>query len=235
MNLIYPVGTSYPVSQTYAEHVARAKQNGWCTKPGNCPGGVYYYPGWDWACPTGTPVKASASGRCEVQNQGGSGYGLNVRITHKDGYYTIYGHLIKAVVITGIDALQGDVIGYSNNTGNSTGPHLHFELRKNGVPVDPMQYLITNDQLPQPVEEFSPARIPDYSLVRVTKAIGSYLNVRALPVSGRVIGKLYAGDVVPVFSIVQDKANYWYALILPDNTLGWAAGYYNGEVWLENV
>lgn len=235
MNLIYPVGTNHWVSQTYAEHVARAKANGWCHKPGNCPGGVWYFGGIDWACPTGTPVYAAAAGRCEVQNQGSAGYGNNVRITHKDGYYTIYAHLQKAMVVTGLDAMQGDLIGYSDNTGNSTGPHIHFELRKNGVPLDPMQFLTTDTQPPAPPTAFVPPSIPALSLVRVTKAIGSYLNVRMLPVSGKVIGKLYAGDVVPVFSIAQDKANYWYAVILPDNTLGWTAGYYNGEVWLENV
>lgn len=96
--------------------------------------------GVDWAVPTGTPVKASCGGT--VTKAGwGSGYGYVVYIDHEDGKQTRYGHLSRVLVSVGQRVRQGDRIALSGNTGVSTGPHLHFEMRINGTPVDPEKYV----------------------------------------------------------------------------------------------
>lgn len=96
--------------------------------------------GVDWGCATGTTIKAS-SGGVVVSAGWSSGYGYKVDISHPDGKTTRYAHLSKVTVKAGQSVKQGDRIGYSGNTGRSTGPHLHFEILVNGVPVNPMKYL----------------------------------------------------------------------------------------------
>ena len=72
----------------------------------------------------------------------GNGYGNHVIIMHDDGTYsTLYGHMSSITVSVGAYVNKGDVIGYVGSTGWSTGPHLHFEVRKNGTAVDPSGYL----------------------------------------------------------------------------------------------
>jgi murein DD-endopeptidase MepM/ murein hydrolase activator NlpD len=64
-----------------------------------------------------------------------------VVVAHKNGYATLYGHLSSIAVHAGDTVHQGDTLGGEGSTGNSTGPHLHFELRFNGDPVDPLPYV----------------------------------------------------------------------------------------------
>lgn len=96
--------------------------------------------GIDWATPIGTAVMASSGGT--VTKAGwGSGYGYCVYIQHEDGKETRYGHLSKVLVSVGQKVSQGQKIALSGNTGRSTGPHVHFEIRINGVAVNPFDYL----------------------------------------------------------------------------------------------
>ena len=96
--------------------------------------------GVDWGTPTGTPVKASCGGT--VTKAGwANGYGYCVCIAHEDGKETRYGHLSKVLVKVGQKVKQGEKIALSGNTGVSTGPHLHFEIRVNGKAVDPLKYV----------------------------------------------------------------------------------------------
>ena len=96
--------------------------------------------GIDWATPIGTAVMASSGGT--VTRAGwGSGYGYVVYIQHADGRETRYGHLSKVLVSVGQKVSQGQKIALSGNTGRSTGPHLHFEIRINGQAVNPLNYL----------------------------------------------------------------------------------------------
>jgi murein DD-endopeptidase MepM/ murein hydrolase activator NlpD len=96
--------------------------------------------GIDIAVPTGTPVHASASGTV-VYASWMSGYGYLVAIDHGNGLATAYAHNSSLLVSVGQRISQGQVISLSGSTGHSTGPHVHFEVRVNGVPVDPLQYL----------------------------------------------------------------------------------------------
>ena len=139
MNFRYPVSATAPVTQTFAQHVLRANANGWS----NYNGGI------DWAIPTGSPVEAAQAGTVTVARADATGYGTHVRIQHGEGYLTIYGHGSKLLVKAGEKVEAGDVIMLSGNTGNSTGPHLHFELRHNGKAIDP-QPLLRSDPEPQP-------------------------------------------------------------------------------------
>jgi murein DD-endopeptidase MepM/ murein hydrolase activator NlpD len=96
--------------------------------------------GVDIPLPEGTPLRAAASGRVAIAGWVG-GYGNYTCIQHSGSLATCYGHQSRLGVSVGQSVSQGQVIGYSGNTGNSTGPHVHFEVRINGSPVDPLGYL----------------------------------------------------------------------------------------------
>lgn len=96
--------------------------------------------GVDWACGIGTNVMASCSGRV-IQAGWVNGYGYCVTLEHSDGKCTRYGHLSKVLVDVGDRVSQRDVIALSGNTGNSTGPHVHFEIIVDDVQVNPFKYL----------------------------------------------------------------------------------------------
>ncbi len=96
--------------------------------------------GTDVGVMTGTTVRASRAGQVTVAGWLG-GYGNCVMIDHGDGVVTVYGHLSEVTVSVGEYVDQGERVALSGNTGRSTGPHLHFEIRVNGVPVDPEPYL----------------------------------------------------------------------------------------------
>ena len=96
--------------------------------------------GIDIAVPTGTPVLASASGTV-VYAGWMSGYGNLVAVDHGGGLSTSYAHNSSVLVSVGQHVEQGDVVSISGSTGHSTGPHVHFEVRVNGAPVDPLLYL----------------------------------------------------------------------------------------------
>jgi murein DD-endopeptidase MepM/ murein hydrolase activator NlpD len=96
--------------------------------------------GIDYAARSGTPVRAAGSGRVSYATWMGS-YGKLVKLRHDDGYETRYAHLksIKRGMYKGKKVKKGDVIGYVGTTGRSTGPHLHFELRKHGRAINPLR------------------------------------------------------------------------------------------------
>jgi murein DD-endopeptidase MepM/ murein hydrolase activator NlpD len=119
--LIWPV--SGPVTGSFGE-----------VRPGHIHAGI------DIAVPEGTPIRAADSGRVALMGWVG-GYGNYTCIQHTATMSTCYGHQSSFGTSNGASVSQGQVIGYSGNTGNSTGPHLHFEVRINGNPVDPMGYL----------------------------------------------------------------------------------------------
>lgn len=107
----------------------------------------YYGPRWgrihegiDFAAPMGSPIRAVSSGRV-VYSGWASGYGKVVIIQHQRGLKTLYAHNSKLLVRLGESVAKGEVITRSGNTGNSTGPHLHFEVQVNGRPENPLNYI----------------------------------------------------------------------------------------------
>lgn len=98
------------------------------------------HPGIDIAAARGTPVRAAAAGVAHVVTEA-TGLGLHVVVTHGGGWVTLYGHLDGVVVSDGATVARGQIIGEVGTSGNSTGPHLHFEVRHGGVPVDPRPLL----------------------------------------------------------------------------------------------
>lgn len=99
-----------------------------------------YHRGVDIAAPNKTPILSMADGEVLKVSRSWA-KGLNILIRHADGFSTAYFHLSKAKVQEGQWVHQGEIIGNEGSTGQSTGPHLHFEIHKNGVPVDPGIYL----------------------------------------------------------------------------------------------
>lgn len=96
--------------------------------------------GLDIAAPTGTPVKAAASGTVTFSGWKGS-YGNMLVISHGNGVQTYYGHCSKLYAKNGQTVSQGDVVASVGSTGNSTGPHLHLEIRVNGTAYNPQNYI----------------------------------------------------------------------------------------------
>ena len=96
--------------------------------------------GLDIATSTGTPIAAAASGTVTFSGYKGS-YGNMLVISHGNGVQTYYGHCSKLYVSAGTQVSQGQIIGAVGSTGNSTGPHLHLEVRVNGVAYNPQNYV----------------------------------------------------------------------------------------------
>jgi murein DD-endopeptidase MepM/ murein hydrolase activator NlpD len=98
--------------------------------------GHHWHSGIDLAAPRGAPVVATLPGVAKVIVSA-TGYGLHVIIDHGGGLSSLYGHLDTAIVVSGEYVMAGEVIGTVGATGNATGPHLHFEIRRDGVAEDP--------------------------------------------------------------------------------------------------
>ncbi len=99
-----------------------------------------FHKGIDMKAKTGESIYAAAGGQVIFSGWMG-GYGKLIIISHGDGLTTRYGHLNSINVENGTSVDKGQYIGESGATGNVTGPHLHFEVRKNGTPVDPLKYI----------------------------------------------------------------------------------------------
>ena len=99
----------------------------------------------DIAAAFGTRILASAAGRVVKVGRQDSGYGLMVVIDHGYGIETRYAHMSRIAATVGQVVKRGDLIGYVGSTGLSTGPHLHYEVRVNGRPVDPLKYVLPDD------------------------------------------------------------------------------------------
>ena len=135
---IVEVGTQTP--PTYIKPLSGGRQtSGFGRRKAPTKGASTNHKAIDWATPTGTAIWASSGGTVSVAGWQ-SGYGYVVYINHPDGNQTRYGHLSKILVSVGQKVKQGQKIALSGNTGRSTGPHLHFELRVNGTPVNPYNY-----------------------------------------------------------------------------------------------
>lgn len=100
--------------------------------------------GIDFSARTGTPVYATADGVVAYPNGAGTGYGVFIVIDHGYGFETLYAHLSKKKVKAGQRVKRGDIIGNVGSTGLSQAPHLHYEVRKNGQPINPVYYFFND-------------------------------------------------------------------------------------------
>jgi murein DD-endopeptidase MepM/ murein hydrolase activator NlpD len=107
-----------------------------------------FHAGLDFAAPQGTPIYATANGIVTTAGNTGNGYGNHVVINHGYGYQTLYGHMFRVKAKNGEHIKRGEVIGWVGSTGKSTGPHCHYEVHRNGDPVDPVYYFY-NDITPE--------------------------------------------------------------------------------------
>jgi murein DD-endopeptidase MepM/ murein hydrolase activator NlpD len=114
----------------------------------DCPGG--FHTGVDIAQPPGTPIRAAAAGLA-YPLQDPARYGNFVIVQHLGGYATVYAHMTRFDVAWGQRVQAADVIGFVGSTGNSSGPHLHFEVRFTAAAYDPMPYLAGQPPDPAPV------------------------------------------------------------------------------------
>ena len=136
-----------PVANKDLKHMASGY--GWRIHP------IYktekFHSGMDFTAPVGTPIHATGNGVVEKIEFDGRGLGNNAIINHGYGYESVYAHMSKIIVRAGQKIVRGDLIGYVGSTGSSTGPHLHYEVRKNGNPLNPVNFYY-NDLTP---EEYS--------------------------------------------------------------------------------
>jgi murein DD-endopeptidase MepM/ murein hydrolase activator NlpD len=100
--------------------------------------------GMDFTAKTGTPIYATGDGVVARADNTASGYGNHIVIRHGFGYETLYGHLSRYKCKAGQRIKRGDVIGYVGSTGRSEGPHLHYEVHKNGKVVNPLNFYYGN-------------------------------------------------------------------------------------------
>jgi murein DD-endopeptidase MepM/ murein hydrolase activator NlpD len=100
--------------------------------------------GMDFTAPTGTPVYASGDGIVKRADAGASGFGNHIVIDHGYGYETIYAHLSRYNCKVGKKVNRGDIIGFVGSTGRSQAPHLHYEVHKNGLVVNPINFYYGN-------------------------------------------------------------------------------------------
>jgi murein DD-endopeptidase MepM/ murein hydrolase activator NlpD len=133
-----------PISNKKLKHFASGY--GWRMHP------IYktekFHSGMDFTANAGTEIHATGNGVVAKVELFGRGYGNNVTINHGYGYETVYAHMSRFIVHPGQKIMRGDLIGYVGNTGTSSGPHLHYEVRKNGQPVNPVNYYY-NDLTPE--------------------------------------------------------------------------------------
>lgn len=192
IKLIAPVNG--PITQLFGENPDIYKKWGF---PG--------HNGIDYGIPNGTPVNSAAAGTVNQVSFENGGYGNYVKIAHQDGsktFYTYYAHLASAAVSAGQKVKAGQVIGYSNNTGASTGPHLHFGLKIDGENpaykgyMDPMPYFTsggTTEEAPAAATEQSAyIPLPDLKF----EVTYETLNVRNGPgVEYSIIGQIAKGAI----------------------------------------
>lgn len=122
--------------------------------------------GVDFAATYGSPVKAAAAGRVAMAGWAG-GYGRQVRIDHGGGLSSSYSHLSGFAVAPGRYIQAGQLLGYAGSSGLSTGPHVHYEVRRNGVPVDPLGSALKGGA---PLDPAAQARLRDRIAILLTIA-----------------------------------------------------------------
>lgn len=201
-----------PITQTFEQHRSRARARGWCSEP-PCGGKVQYYGGLDVGIAYES-LRAPISGRVYT-HRGSAGYGNYVRIDaliEGHAVNVILAHLSEIAVNTGDLLSVGDPVGVSGNSGNSTGPHLHLELRVDGTPVDPAPRLVW-DPLDVTIGEPRPlagdawrnVSLPS-NLLKARVIAHPFLYLRSAPrTTGVILGHITPGEEVEVLEIIRES------------------------------
>jgi hypothetical protein len=226
MTIKLTVPVTGPITQLFGENPQIYKKWGF---PG--------HNGVDYGIPNGTPIKAAIGGTVAMVGFENGGYGNYVKLSHSDdgkSFYTYYAHLANAAVTAGQKIKVGTVIGYSNNTGASTGPHLHFGLKIDGENppykgyVDPMPYFsaeVAAEETASPGADFPDAiKISGLAL----EVIPDTLNVRNGPgVEYTIVGTLAKG------AKITSKRLHSKSVWIEYETGKWCALAFNGIVNLK--
>ena len=165
------------------------------------------------------------------------GYGNYITIDHGNGWHSLGAHLMEGFVKVGDVVLVGDLIARCDNTGWSTGPHLHFALDKNGVHVKPTDYLydqVAPVEPPEPPEEIEiPEEYLENEPLRVNLTTTAQLRIRSKPsTQGKTVGWLPPGlNELAVHRIIQNGEDFWMEIGYGQ----YAACVYQGEGWVEFV
>lgn len=181
--------------------------------------GLKGHNGIDFGCPEGTPICAVEDGIVEKSGSDPSGYGNYVKLRHAGGLWTLYGHFSSLVVGTSDVVKKGQLLGYSGNTGNSTGAHLHFEVRKAGEEKNGYNGAI------DPMGQVTPYAIPAGQARVITN-----LNARLSPsTAGKVLYTLQPGTMLTL----ADKPAVVTGSITWVPVLMWVAKEQSGYAFLE--
>ena len=178
MQLIKPFNGNYPVTQRFGDTYTDPKG----------------HKGIDYALPVGTPVLAAADGIVEKAGVDNTGYGNMILVRHTWNDGTVYAHLRNWAVQPGQQVKAGEIIGYSGNTGNSTGAHLHFEYRtvcndyKSAIDPEIFMKTSSQNQNPEPVGAVSFGRV---------RVIADYVAIRNSPgITGTVLTRAKRDDIL---------------------------------------
>ena len=188
----YPFEREQVVTQEFGENAGNYAQYG-----------MVAHNGIDFGCARGTNVLAAAEGVVERADFDEQGYGFYIQIAHADGLTSVYAHLGQIRVQPHTTVQAGQLIGQSGNTGNSTGPHLHFEIRKKGMEKNGYWGAVD----PRPLIAWpgaAPAGVVGPGVVFVVKA--GTLNVRSGPGLGHtVVGALHLGDEIGIVETITPE------------------------------
>lgn len=128
----------HPQSEPHFFHPVAGK-SGVYSPFGDRAGNPRPHQGVDFISPTGNPIQAAASGQVIYAGEGIDRYGKTIILKHEGGYFSLYAHLSELLVEEGEQVIPGLAIARSGDTGNASGPHLHFEIRKGVKPLDPLK------------------------------------------------------------------------------------------------
>lgn len=204
MIFLYPIDENkYRISQPFGAN------------PQDYPKSKVGHPGIDWATPVGVPIRASSDGMIIFAGINADGYGRLIVISHQDSYYTYYAHLSKILVVARQKVMAGDIIGATGgaksdpHAGNTTGAHLHFEIVKGTIPINPLSLLKLSKE---------------YATIAVGEVLVDELRVRSVPttIQNSPIGKIKKGEIVPILDV--EGTEVWLR-----TPRGFIAAIYNGE------
>ena len=195
MKILYPIATPGTITQTFDQHT-------WGNK------------GLDIAAPTGTPLLAAFRGKVtrEGYDENGYGYYIKIKSIENPSYEVLYAHMLYPSPLNVGDVVEaGQVIGKMDSTGRSTGSHVHFEVIKNGVRVDPMEYFETEPE-PEPTPS-TPFVIPEFPKLPMAKVISDVgIKVRMEP-WGYITSSVSYGDLVKVQGTTQTDDRVIWGII----------------------